>query len=259
VLAGLVALVALSSVMSAPVSASPGPFWRQRAVGVKTNGVKFLQSAQEKFQSKGGEAVLAIPSAGIEVKCAEAQNKGTIWNNNFQGQGKVQIEFHNKCNVTGAGVNCTIAEPIRFEAFFHLAWTWDGTEAQRAQGNQQALGQKPDLIFTHSEVAGGAIPKESFVTLVFGKECGLASGSQTVVGFESSEISPGKVEEWVREAVFKFTAGKHKQHYWNGVEQVGVETELKAIGLAGTFAFEDTANTFAAANGEAQEIAIFEN
>jgi hypothetical protein len=263
VLAGLVALLALSSVMAAPVSAHPGPFWRQRAVGNMTNGVKITQSAQEKFQSKGGRSVLAVPTLGVEIICLEAQNKGTIWNNKLQGQGKVQVAFHN-CTVTGNGTNCKVVEPIRFSAFLHLAWKWNGTEAQLAQGNQQELGQKPDVIFTHNEIAEGAesiSEKENFVTIAFtpgeGGKCTLAS-SETV-GFESAQLYPPNVEEWVKEAAFVFTPGKHQQHFWNGAKQVGVSTTLTFLAQLGTFAFEDIANTFAAANGEPVEIAVFEN
>ncbi len=187
------------------------------------------------------------------------QDKGTIWNNNFQGQGKVYVEFHKSCAVTGNGANCKLVEPIVFNAFFHLAWKWDGSEKQLEQGNQQELGQKPDLIFTHNEVEGGPIKtEEPFVTLHFtGTEC-IATTSEAT-GFESAQLYPTQVETWVKEAAFVFTTGKHKQHYWTGVKQEGVETELKAFGLGANFAFEDQVFGFAAANGEPVEIAVFEN
>jgi len=258
VLAGLVALLALSSVMAAPVSAHPGPFWRQRPAGTTGSGVKITQSAQEKFQSKGGLSVLAVPGAGLEIKCAAAQDKGTIWNNSLQGQGKVQIEFHRGCTVSGGGENCKVVEPIKFSAYFHLAWKWNGETKQLEQGNQQELGQKPDVIFTHSELGTAGVPKEEFVTLTL-VECGMFSGTNIVSGFESAQLYPFQVETWVKEAAFVFTPGKHKQHYWNGKEQEGVETALTTATLASSFAFEDNANTFAAANGEPVEIAVFEN
>jgi hypothetical protein len=259
VLAGLVALLALSSVMAAPVSAHPGPFWRQRAVGTTGNGVKITRAAQEKFQSKGKLSILSVAGGAVKVECLEAQDKGTIWNNNFQGQGKAYVEFHHNCKVIGNGEKCKVVEPIRFSAFFHLAWKWDGSAKQLEQGNQQELGQKPDLIFTHSEVEGGPISKtENFVTIEF-KECELINGAAETQGFESAQLYPTQTETWVKEAAFLFTPGKHLQHYWNGKAQEGVETELKVGGFEGTFSFEDQAFGFAAANGEPVEIAAFEN
>ncbi len=260
VLAGLVILLTLSLVTAAPVPASPGPFWRQRAVGVKTSGVKITQAAQEKFLSKGGIAILQTPSLGITITCLESQNKGTIWNNRLQGQGKLQVVFH-KCTVTGNGVGCSVVEPIKFSTFFHLAWKWNGEAKQLEQGNQEALGQKVDLLFTPREIQEGAESigeTESFVTLKFAGTCTFLN--MEILGFESAQIYPTQVGTWANSAVFVFTPVRKKQHFWNGTKQVGVETRLRDFGLAETgFESVDEANTFAAANGEPIEVSIVEN
>jgi hypothetical protein len=260
VLAGLVALLALSSVMAAPVSAFPGPFWRQRPAGTSGNGVKITQSAQEKFQSKGGKSILRAPSVGITVTCLESQDKGTIWNNKLQGQGKLQIAFH-RCTQTGNGTNCTVAEPINLSTFFHLAWKWDGSAKQLEQGNQESLGQKWDVLFTPSEIAEGAeklSTEEEFVTINFAGTCTAASSK--VLGFESAQPYPTQIGTWTSTVVFVFTPGKHLQHFWNGAKQVGVETGLKAFGLVeSTFEGADEGYGFAAANGEPVEVSVAEN
>jgi hypothetical protein len=262
VLAGLVVLLALSSVMAAPVSAFPGPFWRQRAVGVKTNGVKITQAAQEKFLSVGGKAVFRSPGVGIVITCLESQDKGTIWNNQLQGQGKIQVAFHN-CTVTGNGTNCKVVEPIKFSSFFHLAWKWNGTKAQLAQGNQESLGQKWDILFTPREIVEGAenlSEKEEFVTVNFTPEAECTFANSTILGFESAQPYPTQIGTWTNTLVIVFIPGRHLQHFWNGARQVGVETGLKAFGLVeSTFEGEDEANTFAAANGEPVEVSVAEN
>jgi hypothetical protein len=260
VLAGLVALLALGSVMAAPVSAFPGPFWRQRPAGTSGNGVKITQSAQEKFQSKGGKGVFSLPGVGITLTCLESQDKGTIWNNKLQGQGKLQVVVH-RCSQTGNGTGCTIVEPIKFNAYFHLAWKWDGSAKQLEQGKQGALGQKWDVLFTPVEIAEGAeklSTEEEFVTINFAGTCTAASSR--VLGFESAQPYPTQIGTWTSTVVFVFTPGKHLQHFWNGAKQVGVETGLKAFGLVeSTLEGADEAYEFAAANGEPVEISVAEN
>jgi hypothetical protein len=261
VLAGLVALLALSSVMAAPVSASPGPFWHQRPAGTTGNGVKITQSAQEKFLSKGGTSVLTTGGAvNITITCAEVQNKGTIWNNKLQGQGKLQVQF-TKCKTIGNGAGCTVAEPIKFSTYFHLAWKWNGEAKQLEQGNQEALGQKVDILFTPKEIQEGAESindEENFVTLTFNGIC--LNASTEVVGFESAQIYPTQVGTWASNAAFVFTPVRKKQHFWNGTKQVGVETRLRAFGLVESgFESVDEANTFQAANGEPVEVSVSEN
>jgi streptogrisin C len=238
----------------------PGPVWRQRPTGTTGNGVEIPQSAPEKFLSKGGTSVLTTPPLGITITCLEVQNKGTIWNNKLQGQGKLQVELH-KCTVTGNGAGCTVAEPIKFSTYFHLAWKWNGEAKQLEQGNQEALGQKVDILFTPKEIQEGAesiSETENFVTLNFTGTCTVASTE--VVGFESAQIYPTQVGTWTSNATFVFTPARHLQHFWNGTKQVGVETRLRAFGLVETgFESVDEANTFQAANGEPVEVSIAEN
>ena len=262
VLAGLVVLLALSSVMAAPVSAFPGPFWRQRQVGESGNGIKISAQSPEKFLSQGGTAKLSTSALGVTINCAEGKNQGHIWNNTLAGQAKLKIEF-SKCKAEGANsAGCVVGEPIVFEVQFHLMWKWDGSLKQLKQGKQKSLGQKPDGFVYHFELGEQEKPKSEaeFVAIkLSGCTFTALNGENKATGFESAEIKP-EPEIFTKEAIFSFTPGKHLQHFWDGKEQVGLETEVSLAGFPSTFEFEDKINSFQnPATGGEQEVAIFEN
>jgi hypothetical protein len=267
-LAGLVALLALSSILSAPAFAGPGPFWRQREDGSTQIGVKISPQSPEKFQAKSGPSTLIGLTAGKEgintiVICENDRAGGIIYNGKLQGQGKIKVAYEN-CTTNLKG--CAVKQPIIFSANFHLMWKYQGKpEELEPQKKQQSLGQVPDLLFYTGEVEEGAktLEEKEFVKIAFeknnGAECLAAIAPIVVKGFESATITPEGVEKWSKTTSIGFTPGPHEQHFWNGVEQVALTTSLKFGSNSALFESQDEVGPYLTQSNNQQEVAVYEN
>jgi len=108
----------------------PGPVWRQRPAGTAGNGIEIPRSAPEKFLSKGGTSVLTTGGAvGITITCLEVQNKGTIWNNNLQGQENSK----SRCtNAQSQGMEWVVRSQNRSSSVRISIWHGNGMDRQNS-------------------------------------------------------------------------------------------------------------------------------
>jgi hypothetical protein len=262
-LAGLVALLAASFVLSASASAGPGPFWLQKKVGsCNCSAVKIAAKSPEKFQAKSGKSILiGKTGTNVEIECAEDRAGGIIYNNELQGQGKINVAFE-KCKINVP--NCKVKEPIQFNANFHLMWKYLGnTEELSKQGKQRFLGQTPDLLFYNGEIQQGTttLEEKEFVKIGVEKSGGECIVPSPVVpkGYESATITPNQEQQFSSTASIGFTPGPHRQHFWNGVEQVELKTVLGFGGNSATFESQDEVGPFLTQQNAQQEVSISES
>lgn len=260
---GLLALLVVGAVASATASAGPGPFWYHRNNSTE-NGMKITAQSPETFSGVGGEQILkgTIGTTPVELKAPGVKITGTIWNNSLQGQIKLELKYP----------PITIAEPTltncQAEAFTqkgahnvvfaegHLAWTWNGEPKQLEEQKQES--QKPDIIFvppgTQIQQGATALPKGVFAEIRFaGSGCGVLAGTFEVKGTTIGSLKPENVGIWSRELIVNTPEGKAKQHFWNGIKFVGVETGLIFAGNPSSLIGEDKTKS------TSQEIAVFES
>jgi hypothetical protein len=271
VLGGLIALLAVSSIISVSASAGPGPFWLQKKVNDNSSaGWKIAAQSPEKFQGKSGKAVLKSKILGIaiEIICNKDRSGGIIYNNGLQGQMKISVSF-TECTIVGLA-KCKVNEPIQFNANGHLMWKWNGTTAQLNERPQEK--QVPDLLFYHGEIQQGTKALEEgaeFVTIRIGGEgCAVKEAEAFVAkGYESADVTPwtmqfanqmGPQTEFVDRLFLGFAPGPHEQHFWNGQEQVPLVTELHLGVEKATFTNQAELGPFYTQNNEQQKIAISE-
>jgi hypothetical protein len=192
---GLLAVMLLGSVMATTAAAEPGPFWYHRPVGEKEGtGVKLAEGTAESFTGTGGVQILdgEISGTGVEIESPSVQVKGAITNSIHQGQIKVELIYSQpkllkpalkECNVTINKANIVVVKG-------HLAWKWDGTQAQLEE--QPQANQVPDLLFTNVEPQRQATfgildyrKVGTFTNLTFsGPGCGVLAGTFAVEGSE---------------------------------------------------------------------------
>jgi hypothetical protein len=257
-LLGLMALLLVGSYAPATASAQ-GPFWYHRGVGEKGNGVKIAASAPEGIASSAGEQFFLFKVAGMEVAITspQAQLKGIIYNNGLQGQAKILIAFAQPTTTKPAGCLVKIGTNNIITVFGHLAWTWDGSEAQLKEQPQSA--QKPDWVFTGKELAQGAteLPQEEIYKITL-SNC-AAAGTFPVKGNYAGAIEPPNVGEWSTNETQILQENGARQHFWNGKSNIGAETRL----LGGTEPFthvgEYKFKTTGRQGGAPQEVARFES
>jgi hypothetical protein len=270
-LAGLVALLALGSILSMSAFAGPGPFWRQRQVGEGGNGVKIAEKSPEKFQAKSGLSRLAavVGTEPAKIECDEDRAGGIIYNNSLQGQGKITVTY-SKCHTNLPF--CKVNEPIVFKANYHLMWKYRGIPKELEGQKRAEAGQVPDLLFYRGEIQqgqkGSELEKQEFVTITLKSEGGTCSAAGLALkakGYESATITSGQgkeageLEKFATTASIGFTPGPHEQDFWNGIKQEALTTSLQLIENKASFESQDEVGPFLTqANGQ-QEVAIFES
>lgn len=269
VLGGLIALLAVSATISVSASAGPGPFWLQKKVNdCCSAGWKITAQSPEKFQAKSGRSVLKakIVAIPVEIICNKDRAGGIIYNNGLQGQMKISVSF-TECVVTGLK-GCTVAEPIQFNANGHLMWKWNGTPKQLSEQPQRE--QVPDLLFYGGEIQQGAKSLEEgkeFVPIKISGETCAVKETFVAKGFESADVTPwtmqfenqmGPQTEFVERLFVGFTPGPHEQHFWNGLEQVGLRTALHLGVEPATFTSQEELGPFYTQKNEQQKVAISE-
>lgn len=231
-LLGVLAIFLVGAFAAGPAEAQ-GPYWYHRTLNGQGKGTKLgnQQTGPAFLEVAGGGGVQKLKSivggAEIVITANQLQAKGIIYNNPRQGQGKIlltyvepHVEGLPSCVVT-VGTNNTV--PV----FADVEWSWDGTSTQLHEQPQQH--QKPDIVFLPKELAAGAtaLPKETFTTIKFAAaNCGVFNSvSLTVKGSVAAELEPPNAGEWsVTQKQKVVTVAK--QHFWNGTENIGVETGL---------------------------------
>jgi hypothetical protein len=253
---GFLALLAVGSFGASAAYGEAGPFWHHRNVGEKGPGEKINQPKDEQFQGEGGEQVLkgTITPQAVEITAKSVQVKGIIYNNALQGQIKVLLKYHEPTLRLPVLKECLVKIGTNNEvkAEGHLAWKWNG-EKKQLEEQPQTL-QKPDIIFTPTEIAEGAekLPEGSFTTITLsGAGCGVLSGTFKVNGSLSTLVKPSQLEEWSTKLVTSFPGWK-QQHFWNGKAFIGVEPGLTFAGNAATL------TGIVESIADVQEIAVFE-
>jgi hypothetical protein len=253
---GLLAMLTVGAFAASSASAEPGPFWHHRAINGTGNGLKIDQPADEQFQGKGGRQVLKSEIAGtaVELEAPLIQVKGRIYNTRLQGQIKLTTIYHFPKLLKPELKECEAKVGTNNEvtALGHLAWKWNGTTSQLEEQPQKE--QKPDIIFTATEITEGAteLPKGTFTTITLkGTNCGVLAGTFNVTGNAGALIKPTQLETWGTQLNIS-TPGWPLQHFWNGKEFIGSEPKL-ALG-----ANKATLEGELEAHMDAQEVAIFE-
>jgi hypothetical protein len=258
---GLLALLMVGAYASA--TASAGPFWHHREVAGSDQGKIEPQTpetftgtgGQQEFKAQVGTTPFVLRSPGVKIK-------GTVWNNNLQGQIKLELKYPPITIVSPTLAGCqaeAFTQPGGHNVVFaegHLGYTWDGTTAQLKE--QPIVNQKPDVIIvppgTQIQQGATGLPKGSFAELKFAPtaSCGALAGVFKVGGSTIGSLTPEHLGEWSTKLLVKTPEGTAKQHFWNGKAWVGVETGLVFASNPTSLIGEDT--TTAAK----QEIAIFE-
>ena len=135
-LLGLLAMLVVGSFAAASASAQ-GPFWYHRPLNGQGKGVKLSGQEPEEVRGSGGEATLEGEVTGVgavEISASQVQVKGIIYNNDQQGQAKLEIAYAQPRLVKPSLANCnvTVGPKNVVKVFGHLAWTWNGTTEQTA-------------------------------------------------------------------------------------------------------------------------------
>jgi hypothetical protein len=257
VILGLLAVMMTGSLMAATASAAAGPFWHHRALAGKGEGEKIESKAPENFKGEGGVQTLLgkISTTEIEITSKSLQVKGAIFNNELQGQAKLELVYNQPTLIKPVLKGCvvTVGEKNIVITHGHLAWKWNGEAKQLEEATQKA--QTPDLIFTPAEIVSGAkeLPKGEFTKITLsGTGCGVLAGSFKVEGSEEGIPTPKNVEEWSTTLLIGTPAGETTQHFWNGTAFIGVRTGLLFGGNAASLIGQTTVTA-----GQ-QEVAVFE-
>jgi hypothetical protein len=264
-LLGLLAPMLVGSYTAASAYAV-GPFFHQRAIGGKGNGVKIAAGEPEVVSGSAGKQELRfeVGEQDFLVTSPRAELKGVIYNNALQGQAKLSLTFVEPKIEEPAlsGCTATIGANNTIKLLGHQAWTWNGTEAQLEEQSQKE--QKPEWIFLPQELQQGAegLPKEQlffYISLGPKGSCGALSGKLPVVGSLAVAVEPSGVEEWSTSETGIFLPNPTKLHFWNGVRNVGVE----AGATQGTGPFTLTGKyqlkTAGRQGGASREVARFES
>jgi hypothetical protein len=260
-LLGLLALLLIAA-YAPGMAAAQGPFWRHRAVGEKGNGVKIAASEPEGVGSVPTEAFFKflVGKTEVSVISPSLQVKGIIYNNALQGQAKLILAFAQPKVVSPSNCSVLIGQNNTIKVYGHLAWSWNGEKKELEEQPQKE--QKPDWIFTGQELQQGAkeLPKELpvYTLTLSGGSC-LVAGTSVIRGNYAAAIEPPNVEEWSTTETQIFLESGAKQHFWNGKENIGAETDLTLNGLPITHVGEIHFKTTGRQGGAAQEVARFES
>jgi hypothetical protein len=239
-------------------TAGPGPFWHHRVNSKEGIGSKIEANALENFQGEGGEQKLRakVAETSIEIVSSHVQIKGAVYNNALQGQAKLELVYTEPKIIKPALKECSVVlgenNSVRLKG--HLMWKWNGLAKQLVEGAPTA--QKPDLVFTPTEIATGAtaLPKGELTKIVTkGSGCGILAGTFKVEGSETDLPSSPNLEEWSSTLSTRTTeAGEMLQHFWNGGEFIGAKAGMIFAGNQASMIGQTTMKA-------GQEVAIFEN
>lgn len=255
---GLLAMLLVGAFASAPAFAG-GPFWYHREAGKQASQAKIAQQKPETFTGKGEEQKLkgTLVALATEITSKSVETEGEIYNNQLQGQIKVKLLYIEPKLVEPkiAGCEVKVGQVNHASAIGHLAWTWNGEPKQLKEQPQWKV-QSPDIIFTPKEIQQGAkeLPKGVFSTVTL-SNCGVLNGTFNVEGSTvGTPIQPEGINAFSTSLKLSTPEGKKKQHFFNGTENVGVETGLifggNSASLVGT-----TTNTIVGG----QEVGMLEN
>jgi len=212
----------------------------------------------------GGEQILKGKIGGtvVEIVAGQAQVKGEIYNNALQAQTKIQIGYHELRLAKPNFPNCVVTVGVGnvIKVYGHQMWKWDGSSTQLHEQPQQQ--QRPDWVFLPTEPQQGAIElpnSNTFTTITLkGAECGVLASTVSVKGSVAAAITPPNLGEWGFTETQKVWPTNQLQHFFNGKENVGVETKLTLGGepavLEGTF----STKTIGRQQNAPQEIAHLE-
>jgi hypothetical protein len=266
--AGLLGLLAmlLLGLFAAATADAQGPFWFHRALHGQGKGMKI--SAQEPEEVRGGgresELKSKLPGGVSEVliTSSQVQVKGIIYNNEQQGQAKLEFAYNQPETKTSPHCAVLVGTNNTVKVFGHLVWKYEGNEKELKEQPQQV--QKPDWVFQPSELGQGdkEPPKETFTTISLlssGGTCLLASKQIPVKGTVAAEIKPEHVGEWSTERTSTALGNEAWQHLWNGVENLPSKTKLELGKEEVLLTQSATVSTFGRQGGAAQEVAIYEN
>jgi hypothetical protein len=269
-LLGMLAMLLVGSFATASAEAAPGPFWYHRkAQSQQIKGVKITSQAPLEVGGQGGEQKLKgkVGGTGIELVGPQLQIKGIIYNNAFQAQAKLRLVYIEPKLAKPNFPNCvvTIGTNNVVNVFGHQAWTWNG-ETKQLEEQKQQPAQKVDWIFLPiqgGELEQGAeeLPKKVFTTISFkGAECGVLAGMANVTESVAAEVEPSGVEEWGFSETQKIIEGEGKQHFWNGIRNVGVTTGLMLGGAPAILSGKAQVKVLPRqVKQEQQEVAHYEN
>lgn len=264
-LLGLLAVLLLSLSVTATADAQ-GPFWYHRSLGGQGKGVKISAQEPEQVRGGGGAVVMEGKLAGntIEIAASQVQVKGIIYNNSLQGQSKIELAYVQPTLVKPAGSHCAVifGASNMVKVYGHLAWTWDLTATQLKE--QPQLNQTADWILLGHEIQQGAteLPKTVFTSITLkssGGTCLLASQT-TVEGSLAASIESALLGKFGTKQWVEALPNGALQHFWNGKENIGVETSLKFASepIKLVQVLKET-ETFGRQGGAKQEVALYES
>lgn len=266
-LLGLLAMMLVGSVVAATASAEGGPYWHHRAVEGKGEGLKIEPNAPESFSGKGGEQILLssviseAKEVPVEISSSSVQVKGAIFNNENQGQIKLELVYNQPTLRTPKFPECsvTVGEKNIVVVKGHLMWKWNGEKKQLEEKPQ--LEQQPDIVFTQVEpvqqkpfVEKVKFLNGIFTTIGFKGKCGPLTAFP-ITGSEVGIPFPHQLEEWSKKLAVRTMPpqnGIFFQHYWDGTgfqgAEIGLSFNNRAASLIGQTEVESAQ----------QEIATFE-
>jgi len=268
-LLGLMAMLLVGSFAAATAEAQ-GPFWYHRELqgqGSQGKGVKISSQQWEEVRGGGGEARLEAKEAfGLKevlITSKQVQIKGIIYNNDQQGQAKLEFVYEqptlvkpeSKCTVT-IGKNNVV------KVFGHLAWTWNGELKQLEE--QPQLHQTPDWLFTGQELQQEAkeLPKGvPFTTIALtGSNC-IANGiTRAVTGSVAATIEPSQLGFYGTEQKSEALPNGTFQHFQNGLGvAVGAKTGLFLGENEATLKQTNQVKTYGRQQKTQQAVAIYES
>jgi hypothetical protein len=268
---GLMVMLLVGS-YAASVASAQGPFFHHRNVGETGNGVKWSQQTAgrppwEAVEGSGPKVTLEgkIVSEPVVITAESVEVKGIIFNNAVQGQAKLLFTYVEPQLIKPA-LHCKVVIGMGnvVKLYGHQAWTWNGTEPQLKEQPQKE--QKPDWIFLPNELQQGAesLPTSQVFTQITllnksATETCPVAGQFPVTGSVAAAIEPANVEEWSTTETSKALPNLTKQHFSNGVKNIGAETGLKLGAETAKLVQEAKVKTIGTQGFAAQEIAHFEN
>lgn len=263
-LLGMLAMLLVGSFAAASAEAQ-GPFWYHRAIGGQGKGVK-LSGQQggvpfEEVRGGGGRVVLEGKLAGaeVELESAQVQVKGIVYNSPLAGQAKFEFAYTQPKAIKPNNCNVRVGSNNVVKVHGHQAWTWDGSAGQLKEQPQQH--QNPDWIFLGQELQQGAteLPEgASFTTITLsGASCPIP-GTAQVKGSVVAKITPEQVGAFSTKQSAESVGNGALQHFWNGKENIGVESKLKLGGTEpATLKQSATVTAFGTQGGAAQELGLW--
>ncbi len=176
-LLGLLAVMALSSVVSATASAAPvGPWFRTPEAGGNQKQVKIGYNQEKEIKAKnvaGTAFTLKGKIAGVTglIICNKVSAAGNIWNGLFQGEDNTEVKF-TECSTKLCPPEDgeVIVEAVK--AFSELQWKYAGNQKEltvEGKENQQKIYD----VFAPTEepVQKGTVLRSVFTNITLPEKC----------------------------------------------------------------------------------------